>query len=315
MQMPLTPTVASIRTLARHAAVLALSAVLVSCAGPKMTRVVGDWYVDDVAAGTPSPHLYWVRDGKPIVVDRQIRSAVHAGCVLYETSRPSHASVIFAVSTGKQPVAVATSDELRPWHLSYDGLRRFEAPAADGSGAATLAMDFVSSDVVCQRAWNQPPYTDDWAAKAPPDAPPVKVQHLEFAVDGADSSGNSILSEQVAKRQATIVDELLRAGANPNAANVAGITPLMTAVAFDADGTAILERLLAAGADIDAQDKDGMTALMHAARYGRARAAQALLAHGADAAIHDNVGRTAAAVTPDSKPELNRLLETAARRK
>src|SRR6185295_11929079 len=74
---------------------------VVSCGSPKLKRVVGDWYVDDVAPGAPSPRLYWIKDGRRIVVDRQIRSIVHRGCLVYETARPSVAAVVFAVESGK----------------------------------------------------------------------------------------------------------------------------------------------------------------------------------------------------------------------
>src|SRR5262249_30994681 len=155
---------------------------------------------------------------------------------------------------------------------------------------------------------------EDWEKKPRTGPPALKVERTVFDVNGADSVGNTTLSDEVSKRQADIVDELIRAGADVNAPNVAGITPLMTAVAFDAQSTALLERLLGAGADVNAQDKGGMTALRHAAHYGRKPAVPVLLAAGADARTRDNQGRTAAAITGNSDSELNRLLEAAARR-
>jgi ankyrin repeat protein len=91
----------------------------------------------------------------------------------------------------------------------------------------------------------------------------------------------------------------------------------MTAVAFDAESTAIMERLLDAGADIDLQNDGGETALMYAAKYGRKEALRILLARGANPAIRDNDGRTAAAVTGNSKDaaELSRIIEDAIRRR
>lgn len=51
-----------------------------------------------------------------------------------------------------------------------------------------------------------------------------------------------------------------------------------------------IEKLLAAGADIESHDKEGLTALMLAARHGHAAAIQVLLAKGANPAARDPHG-------------------------
>jgi ankyrin repeat protein len=302
----------------RALACLALTGLCTaSCdGGPHLKRIGHFWYVDDVA-GKASPRLYWVEDGKRIVVDREILAYEMSACLVYETSRPSLSRVVFAVLHGKSPAPIVASDSINPWRMSWDGLRHFDIPKEQEDGRTTLDMDFVSINDICRLAYRQPEFTADWTDRTPLNFTNVKIERTEFDVNGGDSVGNSTLSLEIQERHLEVVEELLRAGADANTANVAGGTPLMTAVAFDDKGTAILERLLDAGADIDAQNNGGETALMYAAKYGRKEALHILLARGANPAIRDNDGRTAAAVTGNSKEaaELSRILEEAIRRR
>jgi hypothetical protein len=298
------------------AALLCLACISSCGGGPRLKRIARDWYVDDVAAGKPAPRLYWVKDGKRVVVDRQILGYDASGCVMYETSRPSLSRVVFAVTQPKSPVPIVASDSISPWRLSWDGLRRFDIPKAQEDGRTILEMDFVPSSDICMLAWQQPEFTEDWAEHTPLNFTRVKIEHTVFDVNGSDAVGNSTLSDEVRERHLQVIEELLRAGADVNAANRSGGTPLMTAIAFDAKSTAILERLLDAGADIDAQNDGGMTALMYAAKYGRKEALRILLARGANPAIRDNQGRTAAAMTENANAaELTGMLEEAIRRR
>ena len=305
------------RMAARSIAVLVCLACISSCGGgPHLKKIARDWYVDDVEAGKPSPRLYWVTDGKRVVVDRQILGYVMSGCVIYETSRPSLSRVVFAVLQPKAPVPIVASDSISPWRLSWDGLRRFDIPKAQEDGRTILEMDFVAGYDICNLAYQQPDFTEDWADRTPLNFTRVNIQHTVFDVHATDSVGNSTLSDEVRERHLDVVEELLKAGADVNAGNKSGGTPLMTAVAFDAKSTAIMERLLDAGADIDAQDDGGRTALMYAAKYGRKEALQILLARGANPAIRDNDGRTAAAMTENANgAELTGILEEAVRRR
>ena len=77
-----------------------------------------------------------------------------------------------------------------------------------------------------------------------------------------------------------MVDLLLRAGANPKAANREGSTPLWLAC-INGDA-AIIEALLKAGADANEQLPLGRTPLMVAARTGNVDAIKVLLDHGAN---------------------------------
>jgi len=73
-----------------------------------------------------------------------------------------------------------------------------------------------------------------------------------------------------------MIDTLLRAGANPKAANEFGATALYAAAA-NAD-PAVTVKLLAAGADPNAALASGETPLMEAARRGNIATVNALLA-------------------------------------
>jgi ankyrin repeat protein len=89
-----------------------------------------------------------------------------------------------------------------------------------------------------------------------------------------------------------LVDRLIRQGANVNAANEYGVTPLV--LACTNRNAAIVERLLAAKANPSVAQTNGVTPLMECARTGAAAAVASLLSHGAaiDAA-HARSGQTA----------------------
>jgi ankyrin repeat protein len=77
-----------------------------------------------------------------------------------------------------------------------------------------------------------------------------------------------------------MVELLLRAGADPKAANEYGATALYAAAA--SPDAAMTEKLLAAGADVNARLISGETALMQASRRGNLATVRALLSAGAD---------------------------------
>jgi ankyrin repeat protein len=96
----------------------------------------------------------------------------------------------------------------------------------------------------------------------------------------AAGDGTTPLHWAVHRTQIDEVDRLIRAGANVNAKNEYGATPMSEAAL--AGNTAIIERLLQAGADPDSPGADGQTALMVVARTTNVAAARLLLKHGAN---------------------------------
>lgn len=84
-------------------------------------------------------------------------------------------------------------------------------------------------------------------------------------VNERDADGATALYRAVNDHRADLVSLLLLAGADPNLATNAGLTPLMAATPFfDMPGTRATMLLLLAGADVKAVTKDGRTALSEA---------------------------------------------------
>lgn len=128
-----------------------------------------------------------------------------------------------------------------------------------------------------------------------------------------------------------MIDPLLKAGADVNAYDDRGFTPLILAayngqlatvealinkgadacrpdrdqgntaqmgVAFKGED-GIAARLLKAGCDVNARNKAGQTALMMASLFNRQAQVDMLLAAGADRSIQDAAGRSASSVAAD----------------
>jgi ankyrin repeat protein len=120
---------------------------------------------------------------------------------------------------------------------------------------------------------------------------------LEAVREGNQQAVRSLLSERVDANEASAdgatalhwaaqhddlqtADLLIRAGANPNAANDYGVVPLMLAC-VNRSGP-MVEKLLAAGANPNAAKVTGETVLMTCARTGSVEGVRALLTKGAD---------------------------------
>ncbi len=86
-----------------------------------------------------------------------------------------------------------------------------------------------------------------------------------------------------------ITKQLIAAGADPNAKNAEGQTPLMQKTY----GVNITKALIKAGADVNAKDAQGLTALMIASRDADLNVMKALIQAGADVGAKDNEGKTA----------------------
>jgi ankyrin repeat protein len=112
-------------------------------------------------------------------------------------------------------------------------------------------------------------------------------------LDGAPPAGiGALLCEAALKNQREIADLLLRKGADANARDASGATPLHAAALKG--NLAVAELLLARGAKVDLRDGDGLTPLHNAAVSGHADVAALLLDRGADREARD----TGAGATP-----------------
>lgn len=98
-------------------------------------------------------------------------------------------------------------------------------------------------------------------------------------MNAPEADGTTALAWAVHQDDLDLAGRLVRAGANVNAANRYGITPLYLACVNG--NAAMIERLLQAGASANTVWTEGETPLMTVARSGNVEAARILLAHGA----------------------------------
>jgi serine/threonine-protein phosphatase 6 regulatory ankyrin repeat subunit B len=110
-------------------------------------------------------------------------------------------------------------------------------------------------------------------------------------IDAKDQFGQTALIIAATKGNDEAARALINKGANVNAANNNGWTPLMSA-AQHGHLTTIQILLSAKGIDIDTKNSDGATALILAAANGKDDIVKELINNGADVNITDNNGRT-----------------------
>ncbi len=122
------------------------------------------------------------------------------------------------------------------------------------------------------------------------------------AVDLAGPGGMTPLMQAAVLGRVEVVDRLIAAGADVNAADERGFTPLFHGC-YDPDEDRghpdVVERLLQAGADKEAKIGFGVRPLMYAAGNGEAGVVEVLLRAGADPLARNEVGRTALMMVKD----------------
>jgi len=129
------------------------------------------------------------------------------------------------------------------------------------------------------------------------------------AVDARAPFGDTALMSAV--DDIDILKVLIDAGADVNARNEFGVTPIMYA-AVRYDSQEAIPLLVRAGADVNAADRDGRTALMFAAVDGREDLVRALLDAGADPTARDSENMSVWAFAAQSEDEeVIRMIEAA----
>src|SRR6266566_8140142 len=117
--------------------------------------------------------------------------------------------------------------------------------------------------------------------------------------NGVAPDGYSALGLAAFFKRRDVVRYLLESGADPRpASRNGGFTPLHSAVATDAGAVdiEIVRMLLAAGADPNAKSQSGSTPLHTVGFTGDREGLDLLMRHGADLAIKNNDGKTAAEI-------------------
>jgi ankyrin repeat protein len=163
---------------------------------------------------------------------------------------------------------------------------------------------------------------DEPAARAPQELPWVK--NVRLLLDGGaniearDEEGSTPLMQAAAFGQTETFKFLVERGAKINVRDKRGMSPLTAAACACAIATMnstfdIVRLLLEKGANVNAYDHDGRTALMMAAGSpDGAPSVSLLLSYGANAMVKDNKGRTALDFAKDSPfPEKAKQLKKA----
>ena len=122
----------------------------------------------------------------------------------------------------------------------------------------------------------------------------VTAEELKELIDDAneqDSDGNTPLMYAAKYNNSSVVEALIKEGADVNAQNEDGKTALMTAIEYGR--FALVETLIKAGADANIRDENGNTPLMYAAEYGDTTVFDALIEAGADMNVRNREGETA----------------------
>jgi ankyrin repeat protein len=137
-----------------------------------------------------------------------------------------------------------------------------------------------------------------------PDVSTNEVHRVTVLLDygaGIDDRGRyglTALHYAVRGGKRALIELLLQRGADANALDEYGLTPLLhlSKTRSKADPIPVMELLAANGANLDARDENQGTLLMYFARQGKTHAVRWLLAHGADRNVRNKSGKTAADV-------------------
>lgn len=151
--------------------------------------------------------------------------------------------------------------------------------AAGAFSASASPAEAVAAGAVTQVTAHAAPLVDAVRARDSATALKLLKESPREAVRQLAVDGTTALHWAVYNDDAELVDRLVAAGADVNARNDYGATPLAQAAVVG--NVRIIKRLLGAGADVESANADGQTALMVLSRSSNVEAAKLLLKRGA----------------------------------
>ena len=184
-----------------------------------------------------------------------VRELIHSGANVRTRDRQGRTAMMYAAARQSREIV--------------DALLHFDAPVNEEDSSGETALHFAAS--LASPIWNLFNPVADYPK--PPAASFWRYMFLPL------------------KPNPEVVAQLLSAGADPNAVDFEGSTPLMYAAEMETPE--VLRALLAAGADPDAQDAEGRSALMYAADHCQMESVRLLVHSGANVTLKDSNGYTA----------------------
>ena len=139
----------------------------------------------------------------------------------------------------------------------------------------------------------------------------MHLERASFAGTIEASEVTAILMSAALIGQATVLRTLLDQGADVNARDPSGWTPLLETVF--AGHMEAAQTLLERGADVNAADEGGWTPLMEAAAKGNKELVSLLIRYGADVHARSRHGWTPLKAAPKCDAEIRTLLRNASR--
>lgn len=127
-----------------------------------------------------------------------------------------------------------------------------------------------------------------------------------FELDARDGDGRTMLLRAARRKRVLLSEYLIQCGANVNAKDDAGLTALHLTSSAD-----VVKVLLRAGAEVDALDRNGCSPLMRAVQFCRGHIVHLLLAAGANPLYESSRGSNAISLCHDTQRILPMLLNAA----
>ena len=257
----------------------------VTVAGSKLGYIdkEGRWVIPPKIKGSPLPFRggyaqVWVQGmlkGKYKWIDRSGKF------VSADLDTVTKAAAQAAASRPKDPAAPS---KLRPTSDLIQGYPKMVVGGfADATGATVIAGPFLSTHA----------FTEGLASVEvfAPESEPLVVQ---WATLWAEVTRDRDLMRVVRTGDVKAATRLVGKGANVNAGDLQGMTPLMVAAANGQVSTARF--LLDAGAEVNTKNKNGYTALMYVPGTGNIEMAKLLLKSGSNLSARNDLGLTAAEI-------------------